>query len=250
MAEAMIDPTQRFSERAADYVLGRPSYPPEAIDALFEGFGDPRTLRVADLGAGTGISSRLLAARAGSTVAIEPNSAMRASAEPFPRLEWRDARAEETGLPDASCDLVTAFQAFHWFDAPAALVEMGRILRPGGRAALLYNERDERDPFTAAYGELVRAFATDASEARRADGRIVFLTYSGWKKVRFAPYPNSQRLDRAGLFARAGSTSYLPHEGEAARRLDDELGALFERFASDGYVTMTMQCSVTLAETP
>jgi len=249
MARAMIDPTQRFSERAADYVLGRPSYPPEAIDALFEGFGDPLQLRVADLGAGTGISSRLLAERAGLTVAIEPNAAMRASAQPFPRLEWRDARAEATGLPDASLDLVTAFQAFHWFDAARALPEIERILRPGGRAALLYNERDERDPFTAAYGELVRAYATDESEARRADARITFLAHSGWKRVRFASYPNAQRLDRASLFARAGSTSYLPHEGGAGRRLREELAALFERFARDGFVTMTMQCSVTLAET-
>lgn len=249
MARAMIDPTERFSERAAEYVLGRPSYPVEAIDALFEGFGDPLKLRVADLGAGTGISSRLLAERAGSTIAVEPNAAMRASAEPFPRLEWRDARAEATGLPDGSVDLVTAFQAFHWFDAPAALAEIERILRPGGRAALLYNERDERDPFTAAYGELVRTHATDESEARRADGRLTFLAYSGWKKVRFAPYPNAQRLDRTGLFARVGSTSYLPHKGEAARRLREELEALFERFERDGFVKMTMQCSVTLAET-
>ncbi len=249
MADGMIDPTERFSERAAHYVLGRPSYPPEAIDALFEGFGDPLQLRVADLGAGTGISSRLLAERAGLTVAIEPNAAMRASAPPFPRLEWRDARAEATGLPDGSLDLVTAFQAFHWFDAARALAEIERILRPGGRAALLYNERDERDPFTAAYGEIVRTYATDESEARRTDARLAFLTYEGWKRVRFAPFANTQRLDRAALFARVGSTSYLPHEGEAAQRLHDDLESLFERFARDGAVMMTMQCSVTLAET-
>ena len=245
----MIDPTERFSARAAEYVLGRPSYPAAAIDALFDGFGDPLALRVVDLGAGTGISSRLLAERAGTTIAIEPNAAMRESAAPYPRLEWRDARAEATGLADASVDLVTAFQAFHWFNAPKALAEMERILCPGGRAALLYNERDERDAFTAAYGELVRTHATDESEARRADGRMTFLTYEGWKRIRFAPFANEQRLDRAALFARAGSTSYLPHEGEAARRLHEDLETIFLQFARDGFVTMTMQCSVTLAET-
>ncbi len=249
MAEAMIDPTERFSERAAAYALGRPSYPVEAIDALFAGFGDPMQVRAADLGAGTGISARLLAERAGSTIAVDPNAAMRASAPPFPRLEWRDARAEATGLGDGSLDLVTAFQAFHWFDAPKALAEIGRILRSGGRAALLYNERDERDAFTAAYGDIVRRYATDESEARRADGRVTFLTYAGWKRVRFAPYANVHHLDREGLFARADSTSYLPHEGEKADRLREEVGTLFDRFASDGIVTMSMQCSVTLAET-
>ncbi len=248
-AEKMIDPTERFSARAADYVLGRPSYPAAAIDALFDGYGDPLALRVVDLGAGTGISSRLLAERAGTTIAIEPNAAMRESAAPYPRLEWRDARAEATGLPDGSVDLVTAFQSFHWFDAASALAEIERILRPGRRAALLYNERDERDAFTAAYGEIVRTYATDESEARRADARMTFLAYEGWKRVRFAPFANEQRLDRAALFARAGSTSYLPHEGEAARSLHEDLDALFQRFVRDGFVTMTMQCSVTLAET-
>ncbi|HTD33264.1 MAG TPA: class I SAM-dependent methyltransferase, partial [Candidatus Elarobacter sp.] len=157
----------RFTDRAGDYVSGRPSYPPAAIDALLDGLGDPADVVVADLGAGTGISSRLLAERGAQVLAIEPNQAMREAAEPHPRVEWIAASAEHTGLGEASADLVTAFQAFHWFDQRAALDETVRILRPGGRAAVIYNERDERDPFTAARppGRRMRTISSSAARA-------------------------------------------------------------------------------------
>ena len=77
-----MNPTGRFADRAADYAIGRPSYPEAAIDALFEGLGDPREVLAADVGAGTGISSRLLAARGAQVLAIEasrPASKRRAS---------------------------------------------------------------------------------------------------------------------------------------------------------------------------
>ena len=70
---------------------------------------------------------------------------MRDAAEPHPGVEWIDGTAESTGLHEASVDLAAAFQAFHWFDHPKALAEMVRIVRPGGRAAVVYNERDESD---------------------------------------------------------------------------------------------------------
>jgi SAM-dependent methyltransferase len=236
--------TGRFTDRAGDYVSGRPSYPPEAIDALLDGLGDPADVVVADLGAGTGISSRLLADRGALVLAIEPNQAMREAAEPHPRVEWVAASAEHTGLGEASADLVTAFQAFHWFDARAALDEIVRILRPGGRAAVIYNERDERDPFTAAYGELVRRYQTDQTERGRADGLEAFAAFEAWKEKRRIEVRNDHELDLDGLLARARSTSYLPKEGDAAEALQAELRALVERFGRDGRVVMVMRTIV------
>jgi SAM-dependent methyltransferase len=111
-----LDPTGRFTNRAEDYAKHRPSYPDAAIDAVLMGLGAPPDLVAADVGAGTGISSRALAARGLRVVAIEPNAAMRAKAEPHPRVEWRDGTGERTGLPPASVDLVLCAQAFHWLD--------------------------------------------------------------------------------------------------------------------------------------
>jgi SAM-dependent methyltransferase len=236
---------ERFTGRANDYVAGRPSYPDACFDVLFEGLGDGAKIRVVDLGAGTGISSRLLAAHGAEVIAVEPNAAMREGAAPAQNVTWVARTAEDTGLPDGSADLVTAFQAFHWFDAEAAIAEMRRLLRPGGRAALVYNERDERDAFTAAYGDLVRRHATDRTESRRGYGRTAFETSPAWKHASVAEFENEQSLERAGVHARALSTSYLPNTGPAADDLHAEIDALFDRYSSDGSVTMRMKTIVT-----
>ncbi|MGH2570868.1 MAG: class I SAM-dependent methyltransferase, partial [bacterium] len=128
-----LDPRGRFTDRAADYVRYRPDYPAAAIDHVLNGLGDPSRLTAADVGAGTGISSRLLAERGTRAVAIEPNAAMRAAAEPHPRVEWRDGTAEDTRLAAASMDLVLCAQAFHWFRQEEAVAEFARVLRPRGR---------------------------------------------------------------------------------------------------------------------
>jgi len=236
--------TERFSGRANDYAAARPSYPDASLDVLFDGLGDPGEVTVADLGAGTGISSRQLAARAALVYAIEPNESMREAAEPHPRVEWVAASAEHTGLGEASVDLAAAFQAFHWFDQRQALDEMVRILRPGGRAALVYNERDESDPFTGAYGDIVRKYATDDTERRRADGIEVFLAFEAWVAKRRIEVRNEYGLDIEGVLARARSTSYLPKAGPVAEDLHREIRALVERFARDGQVVMTMRTIV------
>jgi len=121
------DPTGRFTNRAEDYVRYRPSYPAAAIDALLAGLGAPTTLVAADVGAGTGISARLLAERGVEVVAVEPNRAMREAAAPHARVTFRDGSAEAIPLADGSVDLVLAAQAYHWFRAVPAVTEMARV---------------------------------------------------------------------------------------------------------------------------
>jgi SAM-dependent methyltransferase len=240
--------TERFADRATDYAAGRPSYPPAALDALFEGLGDVGDVFAADLGAGTGISSRLLAERGAQVLAVEPNQAMRAAAEPHPRIEWIAGTAEWTGLGEASIDLVTAFQAFHWFDQAKALNEMVRILRPGGRAAVVSNERDENHPFTAAYGELVRAYALDDTERRRAGALDVFAAFEGWHVRRRTEVRNEQPQDQDGVLARARSSSYLPKTGPKADELHAAVRALFVQHAREGRVVMAMRTIVVIGD--
>jgi SAM-dependent methyltransferase len=240
--------TERFADRAADYTAGRPSYPAAALDALFDGLGDARDVLAADLGAGTGISSRLLAERGAQVLAIEPNQAMRDAAEPHLRVEWIARAAESTGLAEASIDLVTAFQAFHWFDHAKALREMVRMLRPAGRAAVIYNERDESDPFTAAYGDLVREYALDGTERRRADGLEAFAAFEGWHARRRIEVRNEQPQDLEGVLARARSSSYLPKTGPKADELHAAVRELFAQHARENSVVMTMRTIVAIGD--
>lgn len=229
-----MDSRERFGPRAEQYAAHRPQHAGEAVDAVLDGLGDPAALVIADVGAGTGLSAHLFAQRGAGVIAIEPNADMRAKAEHHARISWRGGSAEATGLPDKSVDLVVACQAFHWFATPEALAEFCRIAR--ARVAMLQYERDERDPFTAAYGEIVRGYATDDTEEMRRRGLRVFESFPGARFV--ASAPSTHRLDLRALWGRAASSSYLPATGELGDMLAADLRALFERFASDGHVTM------------
>jgi SAM-dependent methyltransferase len=245
------DPTARFSDRAADYARHRPSYPAHAIDAVLEGLGDPARLVAADVGAGTGISARLLADRGVRVVAVEPNRAMREAAQPHPRVEWRDGTAEATGLEGTSVDLVLCAQSFHWFRRDEALAEFRRVLRPGGRVALLWNERDERDPATAAYGRLVVEAAGEERNAffHRAES-VGFPPAPGFSAPREVPLEgHAQTHDLEGLVGRATSASYVPKVGRARDELERGLRSLHGRFAGpDGRVRLAYRCRLFLAE--
>lgn len=241
-----MNPTTRFSHLAANYAANRPAYGDEVIDFVLDGLG--RSPRIVDLGAGTGISSRLLAARGADVIALEPNAAMRENAAAHERVRFVDATAERSGLPDASVDAATAFTAFHWFAADAALAEIRRVVRPGGRAVLAVNERDERDPFTAAYGDLHRRYKTDETEALRMRAIDIFRQLPG--PVVEREFPNEQTVDRTGLHGRTGSSSYLPREGDAARALYRELDELFDRFATAGVLRIALRTIVVRVDLP
>jgi SAM-dependent methyltransferase len=248
MSVGDLRPTMRFSNRAADYARHRPTYPPAAIDAVLEGLGDPSRLAAADVGAGTGISAALLADRGVSVVAVEPNAAMREAATPRPRVVWRDATAEATGLADGSVDVVVCAQAFHWFRRDEALAEFRRVLRPGGRVALLWNERDERDEATREYGRVVeRAGADDLRRVPHVELTGASPGFSPWREV--VVDGHGQSLDADGLVGRAESASYVPKSGPAHAAVVSALRALHARFAdASGRVRLVYRTRVFLCE--
>jgi SAM-dependent methyltransferase len=227
----------RFAARSDCYAAARPVYPAAAIDAVLAGLGDPAALTIADVGAGTGISSRLFAARGAKVIAIEPNDRMRAQAASHHNVRWIEGYADNTGLADASVDLAVACQAFHWFATLETMREFGRIARR--RAALLQYERDERDAFTAAYGEIVRRYAHDDTETKRLRALEAFATFPHAAVTRTAAH-FVQEMDRERLLERAASSSYLPSEGDDAEALRRELRELFARFERDGHVELRM----------
>ncbi|KKF03324.1 class I SAM-dependent methyltransferase [Mycolicibacterium obuense] len=141
-----------FGAEAAAYERGRPSYPPEAIDWLLPHGAHT----VLDLGAGTGKLTTRLVERGLDVVAVDPIPEMlevlRVSLPDTPALL---GTAEEIPLPDNSVDAVLVAQAWHWFDPARALEEIARVLRPGGRLGLVWNNRDERSGWVKDLGQII-----------------------------------------------------------------------------------------------
>ncbi len=254
-----LDPTRRFSDRAGVYSRCRPGYPAEAIEVVLQGLGSADRLTLGDIGAGTGISSRLLAGRAdgtGPTVhAVEPNAEMRAAAEPHPRVQWHDGTAEVTGMPSASLHAVVCAQAFHWFRAGEALAEFARLLMartPSGsasRVSLMWNVHDDRDEFVRQYRRVILDHATDAPTSPWFTQEQAALRshprFGGYRIERFA---YEQVFDEAGLIGRATSSSYLPKEGPGYAALERALRELFALYERDGVVRLAYRTEVHLAE--
>lgn len=237
------DPRMRFTDRVADYVRHRPDYPVEVLGAL-QALGLGPQSAVADIGSGTGIFSTLLLRSGAEVYGVEPNEAMRDAAEAYLKDERRfqsvGGSAEGTGLGDASVDLVTAAQAFHWFDAGRSRAEFQRILRPGGMVALVWNHRRERSTaFLAEYEALLQRHGTDyaAVNHRQVDLGRLCLFFGG--DVELRTFPHAQQLDRDGLRGRLLSSSYTPRAGDPAREpMLRELEEIFGRHETGGRVTI------------
>ena len=225
----------------ADYVRFRPHYPRELLDWLNATVGFTAAWRVADIGSGTGIFSRLLLENGNDVQAVEPNDGMREEAEAslavFSNFHSVNATAEATTLADHSVDLVTAAQAFHWFDPIATKREFHRILKPGGWVLVVFNTRVvDANAFSIGYEELLRTRAVDYT---RVDHRLVdagrlgafFGAYEEWH------HRWIKRHDVDGVVGLSGSSSYTPTRDHPAH--DAFYAALRELFAAhahDGHV--------------
>lgn len=257
MSDELVTAATRFDGLGDLYDRFRPSYPAGAIAAILAGLGpEPRAT---DIGAGTGISTRLLEAAGARTIAIEPNDEMRAIAI----ARGSDARAGSayvTGLASETADLVTCFQAFHWFEDANALAELRRILRPAGRLALVWNDPDTRgDAYTRGVREIAKRYGDAGSNGSRIGAKIgadfiddslfSLLANGGFGGVRRLRFANEQRVDRAGLIGRVASTSYAPRTGLDAAEMLAALGALHERFCDNsGHATLIYTTDVIIGE--
>jgi len=251
---SQLNPTDRFTGLAEVYARHRPTHAAAAIDFVIDRCGLAAGAVVVDIGSGTGISARTFARRGLRVIGIEPNAEMRVRAEAEPMEpgqqapEYREGQGEATGLPDAVADAVVSAQAFHWCEPKAALAEFHRILKPGGCVALMWYEREESDPFTAAYGELLRA-CTDAErvEGPRTRAGDVLLTAAMFEGAERASFGHEQVLDEEGLIGRGFSVSYAPRDAVGRERFAEGLRGLFSRFSSGDRVVMRYRTTVTMA---
>ena len=234
--------TDRFTGKSGDYAAARPAYPAALIAWLGQkGIGEGA--RVADIGAGTGKFTAQLLDLGAEVWAVEPNADMRAQLTErlglHPRCRFADTTAEATGLASASVDLVTAAQAFHWFDAAAFAKECSRILVPGGKVCLVWNSRVADAAVNVATEEASRVFCptfggfSNGKGAEHAETAAFFA--DGFEKLRF---PHDLIYSREAFVRRQLSSSYAPSDPAAREAYANALNALFDRFAQNGALTV------------
>jgi len=222
-----MDTLDLFSEKSETYAKYRPGYPDELIDKIFSALNKSDDIVAADIGAGTGISANLLAQQNATVFAIEPNKAMIEAAKEHPAISFINTQAEKTNLPDNSVDIVTSFQAFHWFHFNNSLKEFNRILRPAGIIALIWSYWDVEDQFTSQYHKLIMdATNRNVDHVSPYDGfpggftkkwKIRFLwkfrTMPYFKKVKRYRFRYEQKMNTEALIGCAHSQSYIDHHG-------------------------------------
>src|SRR5690606_101812 len=229
----------RFSNRVENYVRYRPGYPAAMMEFFQEELDVGPASTVADIGSGTGLSSRPFVELGCRVYGIEPNAAMRDAAEKFLKgfqnFVSVDGTSENTTLPNDSVDMVIAAQAFHWFDPEPTGREFKRILRSGGFAALIWNERQlDTTDFLREYEQLLLKYGRDYAKVRHenvSEEMLLGFFNAGFERVSF---PNEQVFDLAGIRGRLLSSTYMPDENYPSYgAMIDELALLFAKHAEN-----------------
>lgn len=246
-------PANRFSDRVSDYVKYRPGYPAAVVESLVERCEINAESTIVDVGSGTGIFARQLLARNARVIGVEPNEAMRLAGEAYvaghDRFLSVNGSAEATTLADKTANLITAAQAFHWFDVASFRIECLRILKPDGYVALIWNDRlTDTSPFLRDYETLLLEHGTDYASVnhRNVDTEVIAKFYGHDEFAREA-FPNEQRFDWDGLWGRVRSSSYTPsldHPGYST--MADALRELFEKHAEHGQVVFAYRTQLYL----
>ena len=239
-----MDNTGRFTGRANVYAKARPGYAAKMVERLCGWAELSPASTVADIGAGTGIFSAQLAATGARVIAVEPNDDMRAEAESCfagaSCVSVRKGTAEDTGIEPDSIDLVTAAQAFHWFDCEAFRVECLRILRGVARVALVWNMRVSEAPVNAAcervFRELCPRFKGFSGGVRMDDPTIAQFFRGKFDQWHFK---NDLVYSRDAFIARCLSGSYAPKEGEASyETFVSVVSGIFDEYQQDGLIVV------------
>lgn len=235
------------------YVRHRPRYPVGLIPFLRHEIQLTPEWVVVDVGSGTGILSELFLENGNVTYGVEPNREMREAGENlstrFSQFHSINGTAEAIPLSDGIADIITAGQAFHWFDPLLARQQFQRVGKPGAWSLLVWNHRREEGPFSQGYSKLLERFSTDYHQVVERSASL-----AGLNKIRqfFSPgefceatLPNFQEFDFEGLSGRLLSSSYVPLEGQPDHApMMAELRALFDREARGGVVRMDYDCRV------
>jgi SAM-dependent methyltransferase len=232
----MPDVHTRYAASAEHYERYRPSYPVPLIDWVLGTTGVNPPARIADIGCGTGIATRMFAARGFDTIGIDPSEDMLHFARRGGLARYLSGEATALPLEDQSIDLVVAAQCFHWFDLEPTLRELRRVLRPDGWSAAFWNLRG-RTPLMEEYYALIRQYCSEYRTLERQEEAPAALRQArGVASCQEAEFTNAQTLDREGLVGRAYSSSCVTNGVDDKVGFEDALGALFDRHERDGRI--------------
>lgn len=228
---------EKFSGKGGLYKKFRPSYPSFAIEKAAS-LSDCEVL--SDIGSGTGIFTRLLAPYFKKAYAVEPNADMRSEAEVSfsgTNIISLPGTAEKTGIEDKSVSLVTAAQAFHWFDKEAFKKECKRILKPGGLVLLIWNEKDKESALIRELFDLNKKISPSFYGFSGGEDQKKTVNEFFGGKFETAFCQNGVLYDREHFIGRNLSSSYAPAEGdENYEAYVSALLELFEKYEKDGRV--------------
>ena len=204
-----MDNRTLFTGKSDDYFRCRPGYPESSVRWLKERCSGEK---VVDIGAGTGIFTKVLLNFFSSVSALEPNADMQRCFRDFlPDTVCLPGSGEATGLPDNSVDLITVAQAFHWLDEEKFKAEAMRILRPGGKVAIVWNTALKND-FSAARDRISRQycprFRSGHAGKRSPEEGDAFLRYHYFSKVEIASFDNPFVMDLETFEGNVRSRSY------------------------------------------
>ncbi len=198
-------------ERSADaYERGRPDFPKEAVVLLRDTLDLRPERTLLELGPGTGKLTRLLAPSGVAIIGIEPVGGMReALTEAMPGIDVRDAVAEDLPLEPGDADAAVAAQAFHWFDGGRALDELARVLPSTAPLALVWNVRDESEPWVRALTDLIEPYRGDTPSHRSMRWLDAFDGTNRWDHPRRVAFPYRHVTTREGVVDRVLSISFI-----------------------------------------
>ena len=246
----MTDSVERFSNRVANYVKYRPDYPQEIVPFLAENCGLTSQSVIADVGCGTGISTKMFLENGNRVLGVEPNEAMRDAAieclKEFPDFKPINGTSTDTTLDDRSIDMVVAAQAFHWFDAEPTRAEFERILKPDGYVVLIWNERQiDTTAFHAEYEAFLIRYARDYEIVRHENLAADELARFYQHDYASLTFPNHQDFDFDGLKGRMLSASYMPNEQAAVfPEMISELQTIFAKHERNGRIRVLYDTNV------
>jgi SAM-dependent methyltransferase len=247
---SMSQSVERFSSRVENYVKYRPNYPAEIIPFLQSECDLMPDSIVADIGSGTGKLTELFLKFGNLVFGVEPNERMRAAAEKllvdYSNFKSVSGTAERTTLANSSVDLISAGQAFHWFNPGLARIEATRILKPHGWVALIWNDRKlQSTPFLEDYEALLLKYGTDYKEVRHDKATHAIAEFFSPQPVMVKVFPNEQVFDLDGLKGRVLSSSYTPEPNHSSfPAMIDELSEVFAKHEKDGGIVFEYDTKV------
>ena len=249
-----MDNTSKFDGKADVYEKSRPSYPDIAVREIIRRCGLNGESVIADIGAGTGKLSRCFLPIVKTVYCVEPNAGMRAAAEQqlsqYDNFVSVNGSAENTTLSEHCAELITAAQAFHWFDTEKFRNECVRIGKLGAKAALIWNFRCPQSGINRENAEIFRRFCpgfTGFSGGEDFDmSKIDAFFKKGYERLE---YDNPLAYSMESFIGRALSASYSLKNGDRDfEEYTDALKELFARYSSGGIVVVPNITNVYIGE--